>query len=64
MSTVEYARREVRECLQNGCGLDYIGVFLSDLIRGGNITWQEAKEIVNDLFDGRFGDIKRLLDTE
>lgn len=41
MYTADDARREVKECLQEGYGFDYIRIFLNDLKRGGDITKDE-----------------------
>lgn len=57
MYTAQDARREVRECLEEGYGFDYIRIFLNDLARGKDITWQENLEIMKDLADGKFGDV-------
>ncbi len=55
MYTAQDARREVRECLEEGYGFDYIRIFLNDLARGKDITWQENLEILQELADGKFG---------
>ena len=57
MYTAQDARREVLECLEEGYGFDYIRIFLNDLARGKDITWQENLEIMKDLADGKFGDV-------
>lgn len=57
MYTAQDARREVRECLEEGYGFDYIRIFLNDLARGKDITWQENLEILQELADGKFGHV-------
>lgn len=58
MYTALDARREVRECLEEGYGFDYIRIFLNDLARGKDITWQENLEIMKELMDGKFGKVE------
>ena len=58
MYTAKDARREVRECLQEGYGFDYIRIFLNDLARGKDITWKENGEIMAELIDGKFGNVE------
>lgn len=57
MYTADDARREVRECLEEGYGFDYIRIFLNDLSRGKDITWKENMEILTELMDGKFGNV-------
>lgn len=57
MYTAQDARREVRECIDEGYGFDYIRIFLNDLKRGGDITKEEWNEIFQELIDGKFGEI-------
>lgn len=49
--TAEDARREVRECIEEGYGFDYIRIFLNDLARSKDITWDENLEILSELMD-------------
>ena len=56
--TVEDARREVKECLEEGYGFNYIRIFLNDLSRSKDITWKENSEIMKDLIEGKFGDVE------
>lgn len=58
MYTAEDARREVRECVAEGYGFDYIRIFLNDLARGRDISWEEARAIMADLISGKLGDIE------
>lgn len=57
MYTAQDARREVRECIEEGYGFDFIRIFLNDLKRGGDITKEEWNEIFQELIDGKFGQI-------
>lgn len=57
MYTADDARREVKECLQEGYGFDYIRIFLNDLKRGGDITKDEWNQIFFELVDGKFGKV-------
>lgn len=56
--TVEDARREVREAIAEGYGFDYIRIFLNDLARGKDITWDENKQIMAELVNGEFGEVE------
>ena len=58
MYTAEDARREVRECVAEGYSFDYIRIFLNDLARGRDISWEDAREIMNDLISGKLGDVE------
>lgn len=58
MYTVDDARREVKECLEEGYGFNYIRIFLNDLTRSKDITSEENKQIMHDLIDGKFGDVE------
>ena len=49
--TAEDARREVRVCIEEGYGFDYIRIFLNDLARSKDITWDENLEILSELMD-------------
>ena len=57
MYTIDDARREVRECIEEGYGFDYIRIFLNDLARGKDITWEERMQIMRELFEGKFDNI-------
>ena len=58
MYTAQDARREVKECIEEGYGFDFIRIFLNDLSRSKDITWQENQEIIFDLINGKFGDVE------
>ena len=51
------ARREVRECFEEGYGFDYVRIFLNDLARSKDITWDENKQIMREIIEGKFGKI-------
>ena len=53
MYTVQDARREVREAVEEGYGIDYVRIFLADLARGGDITRDDCREIMRELMDGQ-----------
>lgn len=55
MYTAKDARREVRECIEEGYGFDYIRIFLNDLVRGRDITQDDRREIMAELIGGEFG---------
>lgn len=50
------AVREVREAILEGEDFDFIRIFLNDLSRAKDITWEENMEIMTDLICGKFGD--------
>ena len=58
MYTAEDARREVRECVAEGYGFDYIRIFINDLVRGRDISREDARAIMHDLIDGKMGDVE------
>ena len=57
MYTAQDARREVAECISEGYGFDYIRIFLNDLARGKDITWEENMQIKREIFEGKFDNI-------
>ena len=61
--TVNDARREVRECIEEGYGFSYIWIFLNDLARGKDISWEECWEIKKELAEGTFGEIETSFST-
>lgn len=58
MYTYDDARREVKECLEEGYGFNFIRIFLNDLTRSKDITSEENEQIMHDLIDGKFGDVE------
>ena len=60
--TIEDARREINEMIADGESWDYIRIFLNDLARAGDITWDEAKtlsyEIIDSGFNCEYGTLK------
>ena len=63
MYTVEDARREVRELIEEGYGFDYIRIFLNDLTRGKDITREDNKAIMCDMIEGKFGKLDTCFGT-
>ena len=57
MYTADDARREIRECLKQGYGFSYIRIFLNDLARWGDISWKDNKKILEELAEGKFGEM-------
>lgn len=55
MYTVEDARRECRELFEEGYGFDAVRIFLNDLARGKDITWEENSKIMTEILTGKFG---------
>ena len=49
------ARRECNELFIEGYGFDAVRIFLNDLVRAKDITWQEHREIMGDIIIGKFG---------
>lgn len=56
--TVADARREVKEALEEGYGFNYIRIFLNDLSRSKDITWEDNLQITTELINGTFGDVE------
>ena len=56
--TIEDARRDVKQAIDEGYGFNYIRIFLNDLSRSKDITWEENLQISKELIDGKFGDIE------
>lgn len=56
--TVEDARKDVRQALDEGYGFDYIRIFLNDLSRSKDITWEENGQIMKELIEGKFGKVE------
>ena len=53
--TVDDARRECMELFEEGYGFDAVRIFLNDLSRGKDISWEENRIIMNEILDGKFG---------
>ena len=51
MYTVQDARRECKELLEEGYGFSGVRVFLNDLSRSRDITWDENMQIMVELMD-------------
>lgn len=56
--SVEDARREVKELLEEGYGFGYIRIFLHDLARSRDISWEDCTAIQGELITGKFGNIE------
>ena len=54
MYTINDARREMRELLQEGYGFDAVRIFINDLVRGKDITNEDRKVLMRELIDGGF----------
>lgn len=52
--TIEDARREVQEMIADGESWGYIRIFLNDLARGGDITWQDREQLANEIIDSGY----------
>ena len=57
------ARREVGELLQEGYNFTSIWIFLNDLVRGKAIEWQDELQILQEIADGKFGNIDCSIET-
>lgn len=49
--TIEDAKRECKELIEEGYGFGPIRIFLNDLSRAKDITWEENSEIQRWLID-------------
>lgn len=56
--TANDARREVEQALSEGYGFNFIRIFLNDLSRSKDITWEENGQIMSELINGKFGDVE------
>lgn len=54
---IEDARREVKELIQEGEDFHTIHVFLNDLARGEDITWNDVLVILKEILEGKHGQI-------
>lgn len=50
MYTVNDARREVKELLEEGYGFTACRIFLNDLARSKDITWEDVTAILLEIF--------------
>ena len=55
MYTAEDARRECKELFDEGYGFNAVRIFLNDLARGKDITWDERNKIMGDILAGKLG---------
>lgn len=51
MYDVNDARREVKELIEEGYGFSAIRIFLNDLARSKDITWDENRQLMIELID-------------
>ena len=51
MYTAEDARRECKELIEEGYGFGAIRIFLNDLARSKDITWEDNITIMRELLD-------------
>lgn len=56
--TIQDARREIRQCIEEGYDFDFIRIFINNLARDEDITWIEARKLMRELIDGEFGEIE------
>ncbi|MBR6977442.1 MAG: hypothetical protein IKH74_03470 [Lachnospiraceae bacterium] len=63
MYTVADARRECKELFEEGYGFNAVRIFLNDLSRGKDITWEENKQIMLEIMNGEFGEIECSFNT-
>ena len=52
--TINDARREVRELIQEGYGFDAVRIFINDLVRGKDITNEDRKVLMRELIEDGF----------
>ena len=52
--TINDARREVRELIQDGYGFDAVRIFINDLVRGKDITNEDRKVLMRELMEDGF----------
>ena len=57
MYTVDDARRECRELFEEGYGFDSVRIFLNDLSRGKDISWEDNRQIMREIIEGKFGKV-------
>lgn len=54
MYTANDARREVKELLEEGYGYNACRIFLNDLARSKDITWDDVTRILLEMINGDF----------
>ena len=52
--TINDARREVRDLIQEGYGFDAVRIFINDLVRGKDITNEDRKVLMRELMEDGF----------
>lgn len=63
MYTINDARRECKELFEEGYGFGAVRIFLNDLARGKDITWEENSQIMKEILTGQFGEIDCSIST-
>lgn len=53
MYTIDNARQDVKELLEEGYG-GHVLSFLNDLSRSGDISWEDNKTIRHEIIEGKF----------
>lgn len=57
MYTAKDARRECKELFDEGYGFDSVRIFLHDLARSNDISWDDSGQILREILNGEFGEI-------
>lgn len=63
MYTANDARRECKELFEEGYGFNAVRIFLNDLSRAKDITWEENKQIMHEILDGKLGNVDSSIST-
>ena len=53
--TIEKARQGCKELFEEGYGFDAVRIYLNDLSRGKDITWEENRQLQHEIMDGKLG---------
>ena len=61
--TIDDARREVKELLDEGYGYGAIRIFLHDLARAKDITWEECLIVKKEMLNGKYGRVECSITT-
>ena len=54
---IEIARQGCKELFEEGYGFDAVRIYLNDLSRGKDITWDENRQIMHEIIDGKLGKV-------
>ena len=63
MYTINDARRECLELFNEGYGYSAVRIFLNDLARGKDISWEDNKLINREILEGKFGNVDVSIST-